>query len=381
MATATAEAQEEWQESKQALVDWGGVSLEEILGSIGPEFIGIFDDAGDYGAVRLRDRETWDSIIERISAASGSAPDSRKIGGETYYHWSMPGDFGWMDQEQADEIGWFATLLHEQRDHIYWTIDGDFLYLASVPQVLIEREQVGARTDLAEWLRESQRIDATESFIMATSTSRKLPRRLYAIYIEMLQLLADISKTEIDVWSMPTPKQLRMSDDGTVGFSLNFGQPYVGVELTFENSPFEFMFGGGIGGMAAAGILAAIAIPAYEDYTTRAQVAKGLALASTLKTQITEFHLENGRFPNEEEAVAFDIYETGDSDVWALEVLPDNGLIVISFADTVADGGEIYLEPIITEDGFITWSCSGSFEDKHLPAACRAEFGGDSEEF
>ena len=373
MATAGAEAQEDWLESKAQLQEWGGVSLEEILGAIGPEFIGIFDEAGDYGAIRLRDRDLWDSIIERISEASGSSPDSKRIGGETYYHWSVPGEFGLMEQEEADEIGWLGTLLHEQRDHFYWTIDGDFLYVSSVPQPLIERDQVGAKTDIEEWLTEQQRIDASESIMMVASTSRKLPRRLYAIYIEVLQILADVSKTEIDVWSMPTPRQLRMADEGTLGFSVNLGQPYVGMELTFESTPFEFLFGGGIGGVVAAGIVAAVAVPAYQDYTTRAQIATGLSMSAALKTAVTDFHMENGRFPNAEEAEAMSVYGTGDEDVWSLEVLPDDGVIVITYSTSVAEGGEVYLEPIVEEGGFITWACSGSFEDKHLPAVCRID--------
>jgi type IV pilus assembly protein PilA len=50
--------------------------------------------------------------------------------------------------------------------------------------------------------------------------------------------------------------------------------------------------------VAIIGILAAIALPAYADYTKRAHVAEGILLASGAKTAVTEFWAVNGRFPN-----------------------------------------------------------------------------------
>jgi type IV pilus assembly protein PilA len=49
--------------------------------------------------------------------------------------------------------------------------------------------------------------------------------------------------------------------------------------------------------VAIIGILAAIAIPAYQDYTIRAQVTEGLSLASGVKTGIAEYFAQNGKWP------------------------------------------------------------------------------------
>jgi len=49
--------------------------------------------------------------------------------------------------------------------------------------------------------------------------------------------------------------------------------------------------------IAIIGILAAIAIPAYQNYTIRAQVTEGLSLAAGWKTAISEFYAQNGKFP------------------------------------------------------------------------------------
>jgi type IV pilus assembly protein PilA len=49
--------------------------------------------------------------------------------------------------------------------------------------------------------------------------------------------------------------------------------------------------------VAIIGILAAIAIPAYQNYTIRSQVTEGLSLADGWKTQISEFYAQHGTFP------------------------------------------------------------------------------------
>jgi type IV pilus assembly protein PilA len=49
--------------------------------------------------------------------------------------------------------------------------------------------------------------------------------------------------------------------------------------------------------IAIIGILAAIALPAYQSYTIRAQVSEGLSLSSGLKTAIADYYAQNGSFP------------------------------------------------------------------------------------
>jgi hypothetical protein len=56
----------------------------------------------------------------------------------------------------------------------------------------------------------------------------------------------------------------------------------------------------------------------------------------------------------------------------SIRVMPGTGIIVISyFEDTVRDGGQVFLEPYIDDDGYIEWVCSGTIAERHLPAACR----------
>jgi Tfp pilus assembly protein PilE len=374
LQSASVEARTSWVRGKAVFRDITGVTIEELLAAVGPELMVIFDAAGDYAAWRVRDRELWDDLLSRIAEKVGNKPDEKRIAGKTYYHWSMPGQFDWMENDATTGNDWLQSLLLKQRDHLYWTIDDDgFLYTASVPQILIERAAKGAKTDIGQWLTDVQRIDASHAVLSLTGTNRKLPKRFYAVYIEIMQFLADIAETEIDVWSMPTADQLRLPENGAIGLTVKFGDPNLAIELMFENNPLEALISGGGSSIAIAGILAAIAIPAYQDYEIRAKVSEGLSLAAAKKIAVTEYYSANGRFPGEAESSQMSTSVGAGKFVRSVLVEPDSGTIVISYKeDALPDGGDLYLQPSVDANGTMSWSCgSNTIADKHLPAACR----------
>lgn len=365
------EDRDAWQKMKDDLKAETGITIEQLLSALGPELVGIFDAAGDYGAIRLRDRALFEQVMDALAASSGVAPQTHRAHGRTFYHWSMPGDLAMVDIETADQMGPAAEIMLRQREHIYWVQDGDFLYIASVPQPLFDRVRKGADTRIDRWLEEQQHIDPTSSFVLLTGTSRKLPMRLYHIYIELLQLLADLSETDIDVWNMPTADQLSLATPGVVGFTLNLGNPYVSGSLTFESNPAEVLLGSGGGAIAAVGIVAAIAIPAYQDYTTRARVSEGYYLAQQVQDAVADYHASSGDFPPPSVAAAMgdDLNGTYTE---SIRVMPGSGIIVVSFfEEAVPDGGQLFFEPVVDSQGVIEWVCSGTLAANHMPPDCR----------
>ena len=361
----------DWQEGKDLIEETVGVPIEDFLGSLGPEFLIILDQVGDYLAIRLRDPALWDSVLDRIAATTGSGPVTKQVGGQTYWHWSMPNEAALAEPDMLDsEISLFISMWARQRDHVYWTREGDFLYMASIPQVLMDRAAMSERREIGEWLTQKQRIDASEAMFSITGTSEKLPQRLYHFYVEVLQMISDVALAEMDVWSMPTAKQLGLPRDGVLGFTVNFGSPTVGVELTFENNPFEML--GGMSGVAVVGIAAAIAIPAYVDYSTRAEIAEGLSRAAAAKAGIAEYYMQYGEYPGEDAAAELSMQDIDSPRVDSILVQPGNGWIIINYREDVANtGGQVILVPTVEVGGSIYWSCSGTFMDKHLPAMCR----------
>ena len=125
--------------------------------------------------------------------------------------------------------------------------------------------------------------------------------------------------------------------------------------------------------IAIIGILAAIAIPAYQDYTIRAQASEGLSLMDGLKTPMTEYYSNKGTFPVNTSggiATATSIKGNYVSQV----VTTAAGLITASYgtnANTKLQAGTLSLSAI-TNAGSIQWTCYGTgIPQKYLPSSCR----------
>lgn len=127
--------------------------------------------------------------------------------------------------------------------------------------------------------------------------------------------------------------------------------------------------------VAIIGILAAIAIPAYQDYTIRAQVSEGLNLSGGAKAAVTEYTQDRGDFPtsNLQAGIAANNLITGKY-VTGVAVGAANGVITVTYGDQVNSqiaGSTLTMTPL-TSAGSVTWTCaSANLEPKHLPAACR----------
>ena len=128
--------------------------------------------------------------------------------------------------------------------------------------------------------------------------------------------------------------------------------------------------------VAIIGILAAIAIPAYQDYTIRAQVAEGLNLAAGAKAAVSEYTMDRGAWPDDNEDAGLAINDTDISGSYVESVGVVSEVITVTYGGTapahsVINGQAITLTGTINA-GSVTWLCQGSgIAAKHLPAACR----------
>lgn len=127
--------------------------------------------------------------------------------------------------------------------------------------------------------------------------------------------------------------------------------------------------------VAIIGILAAVAIPAYQDYTIRAQVSEGLSLASGAKTALAEYYNQRGTFPGDNASLGLQAEDqiTG-SYVEGLDAGATPGVIAVEFGVDVNDqiDGSVLNISAVTSAGSITWVCkSTSLDAKYLPTNCR----------
>ena len=132
--------------------------------------------------------------------------------------------------------------------------------------------------------------------------------------------------------------------------------------------------------VAIIGILAAVAIPAYQDYTIRAKVTEGLGLAAAAKTAVAETYSSKGLAPtsNGSAGVASATSIIGNS-VASVLIGPAAGLITITYKTNLggspsANGLLVMLKPTFGPGG-VTWTCDLSagttMPAKYLPAQCR----------
>ncbi len=128
--------------------------------------------------------------------------------------------------------------------------------------------------------------------------------------------------------------------------------------------------------VAIIGILAAIAIPAYQDYTIRAQVSEGLSLSGGAKTAVAEFFQDSGVFPaNNVQAGISNATDINGKYVTSVTV-GANGVITVLYGGTSANtniaNDSLSLTPTANV-GSVEWACANAsgLEAKWLPAACR----------
>lgn len=119
--------------------------------------------------------------------------------------------------------------------------------------------------------------------------------------------------------------------------------------------------------VAIIGILAAIALPAYKDYTVRAKVTEVLLAASSAKNAVAESAQVNGTMP------ATLVVQKQSSD-YVSDVTYSAGVITATASAkeaAIASGNITLTGTFDSSTGQVTWACSGSIDAKYRPASCK----------
>jgi type IV pilus assembly protein PilA len=113
--------------------------------------------------------------------------------------------------------------------------------------------------------------------------------------------------------------------------------------------------------IAIIGILAAIAIPAYQDYVIRSQVSEGLAMASATKASIAEFFADRGTWPANNGALGI---TTSPQGKYVSSIDVNAGIITVTYGNDANPaignpGKTLSLTPAATTNLDVVWKCGG----------------------
>ncbi len=129
--------------------------------------------------------------------------------------------------------------------------------------------------------------------------------------------------------------------------------------------------------VAIIAILAAIALPAYQDYVIRSQVSEGSVLADGAKTAVAEFYSNTGRAPTANASAGL-AAATSITGKFVKSVTVASGVITADFsstapqrANTKIDGKDLIFSPTFS-GGSTVWTCKNTgISEKYLPVICR----------
>ncbi|MBT6287709.1 MAG: prepilin-type N-terminal cleavage/methylation domain-containing protein [Oceanospirillales bacterium] len=126
--------------------------------------------------------------------------------------------------------------------------------------------------------------------------------------------------------------------------------------------------------VAIVGILAVVAIPAYQDYATRAKVSEAISMASQVKASVSEAYISNGSLPATNAEAGLPA-KTSITSTYVESAEVSSGVITIELQGTQVaslDAGSLIFEPS-TSNRNLTWSCkaSSSALNQYVPADCR----------
>ncbi|MDN5871162.1 MAG: pilin [Nitrococcus sp.] len=130
--------------------------------------------------------------------------------------------------------------------------------------------------------------------------------------------------------------------------------------------------------VAIIGILAAIAIPAYQDYIARSQMTEALNLTSGQKANVASIWMSQGAFDSADNGkFGIPTTPTNISGQYVAQVAVTNGVITATMQGSGVSSGiqsaTLTLSPDASGSGSITWICSSSAAQKFVPQNCNGQ--------
>jgi Tfp pilus assembly major pilin PilA len=369
------------------------LKVADFLAAFGPELVIFGDQTGDFAAMRKQDSRRYEQFLEWVKSSDSNYSYRNGIHKALL---SVPQ----VDSKAAAELGEDepavmadVNALAEQMKVLqklsgslmFWVEEGDWLVFASTPQALRDRTAVKPSQSIQPWMQKNSGTDGRNALMNLTVLTEKMAMRTWYGYLGALAMISEVSEADVDLHAIPSARELGFPKTGHTGLALEHEQGRLSFALRYQNWPSDALMGqGGVTGVATVAILAAIALPAYQDYTVRAKISSAFIGVSSFKISVQEAYLIEDKLPS---AKALDAIEIdGVTLTWTGEH------IEVAFTDdfeiAAVRGQTIAFAPVVTDAG-ISFRCGRSslpegkllvddpallttVLDKYLPSECRA---------
>ena len=359
-----------------------GLRLEDLAAAMAGRYFYIEDDNGAYVLRQAADMAALERLLTALQGHFDLRWEKKRVAGRQLNHLVIPSLPAESESEAVEAMGADPVLAYllgqalRVSSHVYWVEEQGDLLMASVPQILTDRARFPARNSLEHWLSGHGR-SSEQALLLAAGRTRDNARRNYYNYLQLLQAAADLLAVPLDLTEFPSARELALAESGQVSAQLDFAERSLGLRLSFDHHPGDLLSGrGGLMGVAAIGVVAAVAIPAYQDYTVRAQIAARMTEAASLRLTIDEHFQAHGALPSGEQAEQLGVAPENDPDLY---YDAEQKVIFISLGDLVESQSDAWLvlQPNISQGQILRWDCQGiSVASKLLPSQCRG-WGGN----
>ena len=342
---------------KQALQQTLGISADD-LAALGTLYY-LADDNGGYLVLPQSAKPALDALLGKLQQSG--ALNKRETLQDDIEHLaftSLAAQSAAQAASQTPQSAALTSLMRQLQNHYYLRAEGDYLLSSDLPQPLLARKNLAADAPtVARWLA-AEHIDLADSAYAYIQNQRHLGRDSYYNGLKRLQTYADLAQTPLDLAALPDASQLPASGAVALRLRGDGKNPTLTLDLQNGIDDLAALAGGGTATLATLGIVSAIALPAYQDYTIRARIAQNLAPARPLQQDLADA-LDKGKKINTKN------YPSPDKNIR----VENSGDIRITLQNTERyNGATLTLHYDRTNK---QWQCQTIIPPRLLPQNCR----------
>ncbi len=243
-----------------------GFSIETIVQAFSGGWLALSDKAGRYVILYPDDENSLSDFLAQLEQKQKISTRTITVASSSFEEITIPG------LGLGNDASSMPEFLQRLSSRFYLQKHKGYYLLADVPQIFIAREEIGTDLSLNQWLKKSN-INPEDNIFWAAVDANNIPRDNYYAYLSYLQMaLSDLLEIPLNIENFPTANSLNLPKTGTQGISIHYAKGKLGISFIYDSHPGEYLMGGsGVATFAVIGILAAIAIPAYDDYLKRSQ--------------------------------------------------------------------------------------------------------------